>query len=73
MADITSVDLARLASDNRVLRPRRLHRRCPAPLPYAAGPGSRTGLDLRFFGGRSRIRTWEDCHRQFYRPLPILA
>jgi hypothetical protein len=36
------------AGDRAVLRPRRLHRRCPAPLPYTAGPGSHTGLDLRF-------------------------
>jgi hypothetical protein len=27
----------------------RLHRRCSAPLPRAAGPGSRTGPDLRFW------------------------
>jgi len=32
----------------RALRPRRLRRRCPAPLPRVAGPGSRTRLDLRF-------------------------
>jgi len=30
------------------LRPRRLRLRCPAPLPHAAKPGSRTRLDLRF-------------------------
>jgi hypothetical protein len=37
-----------LLAAGRFLRPRRLHRRCSAPLPYVAGPGSRTGLDLRF-------------------------
>src|SRR5205814_9127693 len=37
-----------LLAAGRFLRPCRLHRRCSAPLPYAAGPGSRTGLDLRF-------------------------
>jgi hypothetical protein len=37
-----------LLAAGRFLRPRRLHRRCSAPLPRVAGPGSRTGLDLRF-------------------------
>jgi hypothetical protein len=36
------------AAAGRFLRPRRLHRRCPAPLPHAARPGSRTGPGLRF-------------------------
>jgi hypothetical protein len=34
------------AGGRAVLRPRRLHRRCSAPLPPSRAPGSRTGLDL---------------------------
>ena len=37
-----------LLAAGRALRPRRLHRRCPGPLPHAAGPGLCTGLDLLF-------------------------
>jgi hypothetical protein len=37
-----------LLAAGRALRPRGPYRRCSAPLPHAAGPGSCTGLDLRF-------------------------
>jgi hypothetical protein len=35
-----------LLAAGRFLRPRRRRRRCSAPLPYAAGPGTCTGFDL---------------------------
>src|SRR5215470_15648822 len=37
-----------LLPPRRFLRPRRWRRRCSAPLPHVAGPGSRIGLDLGF-------------------------
>jgi hypothetical protein len=60
-----------LAAD-RALGPRRLHRRCPAPLRHVARSGSCTGLDLRFLVAGPGFEPGKTVVGDFYRPCPVL-